>query len=385
MAVVESFSSGRRRKNPPASRNNLKRDGYDAKHRHATNRRWPDDPEPDSDTKYRNRALERSKLTDDYYKRVEEEYHLLKTQTEEESRYMGGDEEHTHLVKGLDYVLLDKVRKSLAPRAAAQKAAGAAASAATEESQHTDFGLYIYRTFFYHTNLHNRHFYERLNNTYRLVSKGYRFKGNVSTSKTFYTFDLNMDPGPNDIPSTVIFNDNNGSSTTTAGVVSMYLEPELKKELFEAFEWHQENRRKKKEDRLPFRPEKSVYDSGAESDDIFAGVGEYRSDELNSEMISKLNDNEKYFEESEDDDEVYQGPTHLKALVRPRRTHAPDDGYDECYPCAGDVDSDDDIKGAAKKSKGNRAEWRKIEKIITDKNTISMEKLEQMTVPKKSS
>lgn len=82
---------------------------------------------------------------------------------------------------------------------------------------------------------------------------------------------------------------------------------------------------------------------------------------------------------------MYQGPTHLKALVRPRRTHAPDDGYDECYPCAGDVDSDDDIKGAAKKSKGNRAEWRKIEKIITDKNTISMEKLEQMTVPKKSS
>lgn len=42
-----------------------------------------------------------------------------------------------------------------------------------------------------------------------------------------------------------------------------------------------------------------MYDSGAESDDIFAGAGEYRSDELHPEMVSKLNDNEKYFVDSE--------------------------------------------------------------------------------------
>ncbi len=28
----------------------------------------------------------------------------------QESKYLGGDMEHTHLVKGLDYALLDKVK-----------------------------------------------------------------------------------------------------------------------------------------------------------------------------------------------------------------------------------------------------------------------------------
>lgn len=89
--------------------------------------------------------------------------------------------------------------------------------------------MYIYRTFFYHTNLHNRHFYERLNNTYRLVSKGYKFKRTMGTSKTFYTFDLMMDPGPNDVPSTVILNDSNTTSTPMSSAISMHLEPELNK------------------------------------------------------------------------------------------------------------------------------------------------------------
>ena len=30
----------------------------------------------------------------------------------EESKYLGGDMEHTHLVKGLDYALLEKVTRS---------------------------------------------------------------------------------------------------------------------------------------------------------------------------------------------------------------------------------------------------------------------------------
>ena len=29
----------------------------------------------------------------------------------QESKYLGGDMEHTHLVKGLDYALLEKVRE----------------------------------------------------------------------------------------------------------------------------------------------------------------------------------------------------------------------------------------------------------------------------------
>jgi IK cytokine len=40
----------------------------------------------------------------------------VKDLTVEESKYLGGDMEHTHLVKGLDFALLAKVR----PRSRAQ-------------------------------------------------------------------------------------------------------------------------------------------------------------------------------------------------------------------------------------------------------------------------
>ena len=34
----------------------------------------------------------------------------------QESKYLGGDMEHTHLVKGLDFALLQKVRSEIATR-----------------------------------------------------------------------------------------------------------------------------------------------------------------------------------------------------------------------------------------------------------------------------
>lgn len=38
----------------------------------------------------------------------------LKEISVEESKYLGGDIEHTHLVKGLDYALLEKARSEIA-------------------------------------------------------------------------------------------------------------------------------------------------------------------------------------------------------------------------------------------------------------------------------
>ena len=38
-----------------------------------------------------------------------ENYQERRKQIIQESKYLGGDMEHTHLVKGLDYALLDKV------------------------------------------------------------------------------------------------------------------------------------------------------------------------------------------------------------------------------------------------------------------------------------
>ncbi|GIX61654.1 RED family protein [Babesia caballi] len=363
-------------------------------------RRRLEEPERAPEGVYRDRALERSQLKDEYYRKVVEEHALLRAQTEEESRYMvrmnaclshdaqGGDEEHTHLVKGLDYVLLEKVRKSLEPRAAAERAAQVASAAAQEEVGHTDFGRYIYRTFLYHTHMHHRHFRDRLMKTYSLVCKGYKFRRAAAAARTFYTFDLRMEPSANDVPSILVSNEDAGRANKLADEMRACLAPEIRRELAETLEWHRENRKKPKEERLSMRPQHvASRDSGDESDDIFADAGEYRGDELNLVEVSRLKANEKYFADSEDDADPgnsCDGAPRLQAFGRRRRLAATTDGYDECYPCTGDVDSDDDVRGGAKKPRGNRAEWRKIEQIIADKGTVPMEQLEQIAGSQKS-
>lgn len=62
--------------------------------------------EKDED-RYRDRATERRLGTAKEYTISED---AAKSLTVEESKYLGGDMEHTHLVKGLDFALLAKMR-----------------------------------------------------------------------------------------------------------------------------------------------------------------------------------------------------------------------------------------------------------------------------------
>ncbi|ORX98153.1 hypothetical protein K493DRAFT_336264 [Basidiobolus meristosporus CBS 931.73] len=78
-------------------------------------KKWQPANDEDSE-KYRDRARERRRGENPDY--VETERILATLQTPEDpnlayekSKYLGGDAEHTHLVKGLDYALLEKVRR----------------------------------------------------------------------------------------------------------------------------------------------------------------------------------------------------------------------------------------------------------------------------------
>jgi hypothetical protein len=58
--------------------------------------------------KYRDRALERRKdINSDKDGEIQ---NIISKLDAEQTKFLGGDEEHTHLVKGLDYVLLQKYR-----------------------------------------------------------------------------------------------------------------------------------------------------------------------------------------------------------------------------------------------------------------------------------
>ena len=67
---------------------------------------------------YRDRAQERrNDANPDYDAQLEAAANMDAEQT----KYLGGDEEHTHLVKGLDYALLRKVRSETEKKSAAHK------------------------------------------------------------------------------------------------------------------------------------------------------------------------------------------------------------------------------------------------------------------------
>merc|ERR1719238_615196 len=61
---------------------------------------------------YRDRADERRQGKEEY-KTVEEEFEKQAELSVEDSKYLGGDFQHTHMVKGLDFALLKKVRTEL--------------------------------------------------------------------------------------------------------------------------------------------------------------------------------------------------------------------------------------------------------------------------------
>lgn len=70
---------------------------------------------------YRDRAEERRKGLNPDYERtamsgLPTDEALNPTMSVEETKYLGGDLEHTHLVKGLDYALLQKVSRGHAAR-----------------------------------------------------------------------------------------------------------------------------------------------------------------------------------------------------------------------------------------------------------------------------
>ena len=67
-----------------------------------------DSIESGDDTKYRDRALERRK---ELNKESNQEFEEIVAKLDaEQTKFLGGDVEHTHLVKGLDYALLQKIR-----------------------------------------------------------------------------------------------------------------------------------------------------------------------------------------------------------------------------------------------------------------------------------
>ncbi|CAG8761824.1 6920_t:CDS:2 [Cetraspora pellucida] len=118
---VLGMATPRQRMSPSTPRTFAKPEMSGSKPKKNNRYRKPEVSDVDAnDNKYRDRAAERRKGANPDYQETEQILKALNNSEAleakmiyEQSKYLGGDTEHTHLVKGLDYALLAKVRNEI--------------------------------------------------------------------------------------------------------------------------------------------------------------------------------------------------------------------------------------------------------------------------------
>ncbi|PFH38085.1 RED family protein [Besnoitia besnoiti] len=273
--------------------------------------------------RYKDRAEERRKGKDELYQQVAEELQEMKERSIEESKYLGGDVEHTHLVKGLDFALLSKVRSELEKEAvkkqqAEQEGTADQRKAKKKMSFATALGRRVFHAQFETLHPLQARFSDHLKHLEMATVSGQKLHIQSETfqpGRLAYNFDLSTKKGDRglkreegdnakgllrddnreDFMPTFIFR---GADDPVAkkyekkeeGCSTAVLLPKITLELQEALEWHRENRKKKKHERVARRPGSlkavreveeraaaAVAGRGnvqvADDDDIFGGVG----------------------------------------------------------------------------------------------------------------
>ncbi|SBT46925.1 RED-like protein, putative [Plasmodium ovale wallikeri] len=244
--------------------------------------------EEKDEQKYRDRAEERRKGIIKDVEDVSVLYNNVNN-TIDESKFMGGDVEHTHLVKGLDFLLLNKVRNKLINKISSEKEKlkGNKFSGVSnkipyfknEESKH------IFKYFFLYEHPHHIYFKKKIQNIYDNIINNMKFKNyNRNIHLVNYKYNIHMDVEKNDVPIKYIYNIDDIKMNRTYYLKNVFLN-----EIDTCFKWHIENKKRKKHERLSKRPLTTYFskEKKIESDDdidIFKNDGEaVNNDVSNSE------------------------------------------------------------------------------------------------------
>jgi len=157
---------------------------------------------------YRDRAKERREMKGEY-ETVAAEFENSGEVSLDDSKYLGGDMEHTHLVKGLDYALLRKVRTEMTKQAKAEEIKGERSKrkAVQKERQFaTPLAKKVWHAVVETLHPHHSTFRQRLQRMGKAMSMGQRIRGAPSTfleGRMAYEFDIGSEHGPSDIPRTI--------------------------------------------------------------------------------------------------------------------------------------------------------------------------------------
>eukprot|EP00922_Rhytidocystis_sp_ex-Travisia-forbesii_P042831 GHVS01064042.1.p1 GENE.GHVS01064042.1~~GHVS01064042.1.p1 ORF type:complete len:328 (+),score=75.13 GHVS01064042.1:221-1204(+) len=234
------------------------------------------EPAPASTELYRDRACERRKGKDEFYQVVAEELKEMRDRSVEESKYLGGDVEHTHLVKGLDFALLTKVRSELTTLSDATVSKQQPEGAVGSNRCASSLGRKLYSNILAGYHPHHIQHSHRVSRIQQAILKGLKFKNNTEMflpGRTSYTFDTSRGLSSADGTPTVVFRSRQDCSAPT--------------ELGAALKWHVENKKKPKHDRAGRRPGAGAAPEPVEEDEDLDMFGGDRKEDIEEER-SKL-------------------------------------------------------------------------------------------------
>jgi len=241
---------------------------------------------------YRDRAKERREEKGEY-ETIAQEFASHGEVSVDESKYLGGDTEHTHLVKGLDFSLLNKVRTELAKQGKLDEVAEERArrKAGKQEKRQfaSELGKRVWLSVLETLHPHHNGFAKRLQNMGRALSLGQRIRGTPSMflpGRMFYEFDTGASAGSSDIPRTVFASKEDAPHADKRRWVAPVM-PNTVQTVREGLQRAADAKKQRKQNRAAqgttqasataYVPQKIVQKRKAkdEDEDIFGGIGAF--------------------------------------------------------------------------------------------------------------
>lgn len=326
---------------------------------------------------YRDRALDRKQGHAEFQK-INEEWEAQAEVGVEQSKFLGGDLEHTHLVKGLDFALLSKVRNEMAKQEKREQVQKDQMQKKKKQKTQmgTELGKKVWQAVVDTLHPHHMTYKQRLKRMGRAISMGQRIRGAPSTflpGRMSYEFDTKLEMGREDIPMIVYQSKDNCPAVDWSRKVASVLPETLsvvKKKLEEAREKKKQRKRDREagKDVTGVTGFKVVAKQPAlpkdNEDDIFGGVGRFDTAETTKALLEKqakekaaLKGKEKgkekkkasYFDDAGKIEEAPEGQLEIKDLA-----YADDQDKEE--EKGSGLDPDRDFR-AAERYEGVRPGW----------------------------
>eukprot|EP00928_Gymnodinium_smaydae_P037140 TRINITY_DN25825_c0_g1_i1.p1 TRINITY_DN25825_c0_g1~~TRINITY_DN25825_c0_g1_i1.p1 ORF type:complete len:586 (+),score=154.07 TRINITY_DN25825_c0_g1_i1:172-1929(+) len=239
---------------------------------------------------YRDRAAERREGKNEY-ESIAAEFEHQETVSVEQSKYLGGDLDHTHLVKGLDFALLAKMRTELNKQQRKDELQEQRLQKKTKKERNFTTGLAknVWRAVVDTLHPHHKTFQDRLKGMAKALSLGQRIRNAPSIflpGRMEYEFDVDPDAQSTaDIPRIIYMSKDDAPSVDKSRRVSPVLAESVGR-VRASMQRAIEERKRRKQEKMSGAGEAShvaqkvpvaVAKPKAKDldDDIFAGAGGY--------------------------------------------------------------------------------------------------------------